>query len=282
MSVFELAKDAWARGSADNISLLAAGVAFYAFLAFVPLLAAVVLTYGLFADPEDAVRQAETVAGVLPRAATELVIEQMQDVAGSDPRGNALGLVVAIGTAIFGALRGAKSVIIALNIAEHVDQPRGFIGQTGMALSITLSLILVIAIGLVAIGATSSIPKLIPGFPEDLLPVVRTALWILFAVAAIFAHAFIYRYAPNRDVCSLKDVLPGAVVATILLLAVTFGFAAYVSSFGSYNATYGALGAVVILLFWLYLSTMALLLGAELNEAVRCADGAAARRSEAC
>ena len=263
--MIDLLKRTFSATSDDNIGLVAAGVAFYGFLAFVPMMAAVVLAYGLFVDPSDAIGHASRVFQILPNWAARIVVDQMEAIAQTDASTAGLGLVIALGSALFGAMKGAKAIIIALNIVTGVEEPRGFLRQNGTALLITAALALT---ALVALGAISILPlveNLWPGLPDVLALAAKIIFWLVFGLAAAVGVALIYRFGPNAPRYHWSTLLPGALAATSGFLVVTLAFGLFVANFGSYNATYGALGAVVVLLMWLYLSAYLLLFGAELN-----------------
>ena len=266
-SFFQVAKSAWKEATRDNIGLIAAGVAFYGFLAFVPLIAAIILAYGLVADPADAVRHGQALTVYLPGNAADLVRQQLSSVASANDSATGLGLLLALATSLYGGMRGAKSIIIALNVVHEVEETRGFFVQLGLAAAITLALVGTALLALLAISALGFLESLIPSAAPWLINLIRAAFWSGAAVAAAVLLSLVYRYGPHRDPINWRVLLPGAVAATLGWLAVTFGFGIYVSNFGNYNATYGALGAVVVLLMWLYFSAYVLLLGAEVNAA---------------
>jgi membrane protein len=262
-----LAKQAWGDAAKDNVGLLAAGVAFYGFLAFVPLIAATVLLYGLVADPATVAQHAESLGDVLPSAAAEIINNQLRSIVEADQGRTGFGFVLALLVAIYSAAKGAKAIIIALNIVHGVEETRGFIGQTKTALLITAALVATAIAAILAIGLLGYIESLLPGLGEPGLTLLRVAFWAAAGFLAACGLALIYRYGPHRDGRDWKKLVPGALTATLLWLIATLGFGIYVANFGSYNATYGALGAVVVMLMWLYLSAYVLLLGAELNAA---------------
>ena len=264
MRILSIAKQAWARGSADNVGLLAAGVAFYAFLAMVPLLAALVLSYGLFASPADAVRHARSIAGALPPAAASLVIDQMKDLVTGDGGKTALGFAIALGTALYGATKGAKAVIIALNVVNGSPRHRSFLKQTRASFLVILLLLGVFLAGFGAIALTTLLEKLLPGLSATLGGVLKALGMLAFPLVATAALGIIYRFAPADARPSLRAAFLAAACAALLLALATLAFGIYVANFGSYNATYGALGAVVVLQLWFYLAAFTLLLGGEL------------------
>jgi membrane protein len=227
----------WKEAGEDNVGLLAAGVAFYAFTAFVPLLASVMLSYGLIADPQTVSGHIASLAQTLPREAAAIIAEQLQSISGSKGSAKGLGLLAAIGIALYGASKGSGAVITALNVAYEVKETRGFLARTLLALAMTAGMAAVVLAAALAISAFGFIEHLLPSSS----PAVHVALKLLFwAVAAAFvslAVALVYRYAPNRPDAPWRWVTPGSAAATLLWLLASFGFGLYVSSFGNYNAT---------------------------------------------
>ena len=261
----------WREIGDDNVSLLAAGVAFYSFLAFVPMLAAVVLIYGLVADPAEAAGHAQVLLQILPADAAEIVGNQLAKVSDTPTGETAFGLALAILLAIYGAMRAATSIIGALNAAYGRPETRSFFKTTLISFTFTVGTVIVGVIAILAIGAMSLIGTLIwlpPGSAE-----LAVALpWIAVAVMAMLLTGCAYRYGPDRAPVPWGWLLPGALLASGGTLLATYLFGFYVSNFGGYNATYGALGTVVSFLMWLYLSAFLVLVGAELNSEVeeRC------------
>lgn len=263
----------WNEIGDDDISLLAAGVAFYSFLAFVPLLAAVVLIYGLLADPAEAAHHAQVLLGILPADAAQLVGDQLEMISATPVASTAFGLILAILLALYGAMRAATSIVGALNAAYDRHETRGFFKTTLISFTLTAGTAIVGVVAILAISAMSLIGTLIrlpPGSTE-----LAVALpWIAVAVIAMVLIGCAYRYGPDRAAVPWRWLLPGVVVASLGALLATFLFGFYVSQFGGYNATYGALGTVVSFLMWLYLSAYLVLVGAELNSEVehQCED----------
>lgn len=258
-------KRSWAEAGKDNLNLIAAGVAFYFFLALVPLLAALVLTYGLVADPETVLRHLQGLTQVLPPDAARLIGEQLVSVTQGARSEKGFGLLVALLLSLYGGMRGASSIITALNIVHDAEEGRGFVRTTLLAFAMTVGVVLVGASAILAISAMGYVDELLGDLGAPMNWVIRLSSWVVAAALASFAIAAIYRYGPDRDEPRWRWLTPGSATATLLWLVATLGFGFYVSNFGSYNATYGSLGAVVVLLMWLYLSAYALLLGAELD-----------------
>jgi len=255
----------WKQASEDNVGLVAAGVAFYAFLALVPLLGATVLTYGLVADPQTVASNVKSLTSVIPQDAAKLVGEQLMSVVQTSGGKKGLGLLLAIGIAIFGARNAAGSVITALNIAYEEEETRGFLKVNLLALAITAGAVVIAVIALLAIAALGYLEKLFPHAPGVVLGLGKLASYVLLLLGAAAAAATLYRYGPNRERAQWKWITPGTLFAAIGWLLLTFGFGFYVAHFGNYNKTYGSLATVVILVTWLYLSAYVFLFGAELN-----------------
>jgi membrane protein len=257
-------KRSWSEASDDNIGLVAAGVAFYAFLAIVPLLAATVLSYGLLAEPATVVANVRTLTQAMPADAAALVGEQLMAVVQTSEGKKGLGLLVALGVALFGARNGAGAVVTALNIAYEEKEKRGFVRMTLVNLAITVAAVVAAITAGLAVTALAALEEWLPRAPVVAVLGKIVSYLILLLVAAAGA-ATLYRYGPSRARARWTWITPGSLLAAIGWVALTLGFGIYVANFGNYNATYGSLGAVVVLLTWLYLSSYILLFGAELN-----------------
>lgn len=260
----EILRRTWNCLSNDNIDIVAAGVAFYGLLALFPALGALVSIYGLVADPAQVRDQTETLSGVIPQEALTIINDQLQKVA-SGPRGG-LGFGAAFGIvlALWSATKGTKTLFAALNIAYHEQEKRGIIRLNLTAILFTLG---AVAVAITAVAGVVVMPAVfaavgIGGTLEWVLSLLR---WPILAAIIATAMAVLYRFGPSRRGARWQWLSWGAVVATLLWLLGSAGFSIYVRNFASYNETYGSLGAVVILLMWMYLSAYILLLGAELN-----------------
>lgn len=249
----------------DNVGLIAAGTAFYAFLAMVPMLGAVVLTYGLVADVQSVAGHLAALTRTLPADVGNLVAEQLLAVVQTSVDKKGLGLLIALAVALFGARNAAGSVITALNIAYEEEEKRGFIAVNLLALAMTAAAVLGLVFALLAIAALGFLQHALPGAGPTLLAIGRAVPFALVACVAALAAGLLYRYGPSRERPRWRWLTPGSVLFALSWVLLTLGFGFYVAHFGSYGATYGSLGAVVVLLTWLYLSAYALLFGAELN-----------------
>lgn len=247
-------KAAWTAGSENNISLIAAGIAHYALLALVPALAALVLAYGVFADPETVTKHIAALYENLPPSASELIGKQLRNVSEGAEGAQGLGLIASLAVALFGARSAARALMTGLNIAFSAGEDRGLVRGNLVALGLTLAAI----VGLAAITALSAALSIWLGTGGTL------ASLVLLAVSAAGGSALVYRYVPNKPEPSWEAIWPGAALFAVGWLGATAAFAFYAANFGSYNATYGSLGAVIVLITWFYLSALILLLGAHL------------------
>ncbi len=255
----------WKEAGEDNVGLLAAGVAFYAFLAFVPLLAATVLVYGLAAEPATVAEHIRKLFGVLPEDAAALIGDQLKSMTDSPDAAKGWSLVVAVALAVYGASKGSGAIVTALNIAYEVKESRGFVKSILLSLLMTVGALVVLVIAAAGISVMGWVEALFPGFPGWAHNAVRILFWAVAVATVGFGLAAIYRYAPNRPDAPWVWISPGSAAATLLWLVASLGFGFYVSQFGNYNATYGSLGGVVVFLTWLYLSAYIVLMGGEMN-----------------
>lgn len=255
----------WRESGQDNISLVASGVAFCGILAMVPMLGAIVLSYGLVATPETVMNNVRSLTSLMPADAARLIGEQLANVVSTSDGKKGFGLLIALGIALYGAMKGATAIITALNIAYDEEETRGFVKLNLIALAITAGGVLVAVLAVVAIAAMGSLKHLFPTLPAPVLVLSNIISHLVMAAVGAAAAATLYRFAPNREGAKWVWLTPGSVFAALSWVLMTLGFGIYVANFGSYDATYGSLGAAVVLLTWLYLSAYVLLLGAEFN-----------------
>jgi membrane protein len=261
----EVALRSWQESSKDNISVVAAGVAFYGFLALVPLLGAMVLLYGLAADPQTVIKHAQSLTDIMPKDIAKLIADQLANVVQTSGGKKGLGLLLALALSVWGARNAATSLITALNIAYEEEEKRGFIRVTLLALAMTAGAAVMALLAGAAIGILAALEKLVPGLGQFGVVLGKAVTYLFLGAVAAGAAASMFRYAPSRDKAQWVWITPGSIFFAVVWILLTLAFGAYVSQFGNYGATYGSLSAVVVLLTWLYLSSYVLLFGAELN-----------------
>jgi membrane protein len=254
----------FARMSRDNVSVLAAGVAFYAFLAIPSALTALVALYGLAFNPADVQRQLSAMHGVVPDQALQLVSKQLLTLTSRPPETLGLSLAIALLVALWGARSGMSTLMTALNLAYAEEERRGFLRFQAIAFGLTAAAAVFAVISIALIGVLPAVIDVLPfgRFAKIAAEIVR---WPVLLALVTVGLALIYRYAPSRAAPKWRWASWGAGAATLLWIAGSALFSVYVGEFASYNQTYGSLGAVVVLMMWLYVSAFALLMGAELN-----------------
>lgn len=255
----------YAMNGYHNLTLMAAGVAFYAFLSFVPLLGAIVMTYGLIADPATVGRHMDTIFEIVPVDAARLIEDQLIAVVTTAAEQAGLGLGLALVISIYGAMRAASAMIQALNVVYEEEDERNFFQTTLLAALLTVGAVLAAIVGLLAAGALGYLGTLVGVLGPTGVVLIQIVTWLVAAAIASAGFAFVYRYGPDRARARWHWLSVGSVLATFLWLIATLGFGVYAANFANYNATYGALGAVVVLLMWLFVSSYAVLIGAEIN-----------------
>lgn len=248
----------------DNLSIVSAGVAFYAFLAIFPAIMALVSIYGLAVSPEQIQNQLNEVAGMMPQQAYELLQEQLKSFLSAS--GGALGWGVAIGIllSIWSANKGTKSLFTGVDIAYNTNKTRGFLKQNALTLLFTFAAIVLVILSMAIIVAFPAFVDQF-GLPSGVQNLIAWLRWLLLALIVAGFLCLVYRYAPAREKPKYRWVLVGAGLATFLWLIASWGFSFYVSNFGSYGEVYGSISAVVVMMLWMYLTSIIILLGAEVN-----------------
>jgi membrane protein len=248
----------------DNVSLMAAGIAFYALLSLAPAFTALVALYGLAFNPGHVQSQLNAVEGLIPPEAQQLVAQQLTAVV--QARSSTLGIsfIVSVALAIWSANFATSATMSALNIVYKEEERRGIIMYYGATLLLTMSGVLFALLALLLIAVIPAALGLLPlgDLGEELVSSVRWPVLLLLFAGAL---AVVYRYAPSRSEPRWSWVSWGAMAATLLWIVGSALFSLYVSRFATYNKTYGSLGAVVVLLMWFWISAYAVLFGGALN-----------------
>jgi membrane protein len=262
--VVQILIDVWVAISADNISLLAAGVAFYTLLAIFPGLAFIVTLYGLLSDPAKVQREITTLQGVLPAEAWTAVQTQLLALTRQTTKSLSLASCISLALAFINARLGAYAMMGALNVVYKRNETRSLARTNLIAFLFTIGAIAVFVFNIYAVVA---IPHILVrlGFPEFAANAVHTLRWPVLAALMGISLALIYRFGPDRKQGHWHWVTVGSLVATGLWLVGSAAFSWYVGAFNSYDKLYGSFGAVVILLYWFWLTSFAALMGAELD-----------------
>ena len=247
-----------------RVLAVAASVTFYALLAIFPAIVALVSLYGLFADPNTISDHLNSITGVMPGGAVDVVGEQVKRIA-SKPRGSlGFGFFIGLATALWSANAGMKAMFDALNIVNDEKEKRGFVRLNAISLGFTVGAICFLLLALASVVVMPIVFNL-AGVGHLLELALGVARWPILLALIIVALAVMYRYGPSRRKPQWRWVTWGSGLAAIGWIAGSMLFSWYVSKFGSYNETYGSLGAAIGFMTWIWLSTTIVLIGAELN-----------------
>jgi membrane protein len=248
----------------DRVVTIAAGVTFYSLLSVFPAIAALVAIYGLFADPETISRNLDSLSGLLPGGAIDVVRDQMTRIASRGK--SSLGLAFAAGllVSLWSANAGIKSLFDSLNLVYNEEEKRGLIKLNLVSLTFTVAAVVFVLFGIAAVVVLPAALNYIGlGGGTDLI--VRIGRWPILFILVALALALIYRHGPSRSKPKWRWITWGSAFAALAWIVGSILFSWYAANFGSYNQTYGSLGAAVGLMIWLWLSMIVILVGAELD-----------------
>lgn len=262
----------------DNIGLVAAGVAFYGFLAVVPMLGMLVLTYGLVADPATVVRHVMAMIDVLPPDMAVLIGQLLMNAVETSDNSFGIGFLVALSVELYAGGNGAGAIMTALNIAYEEEEKRSLIRFYVIAFAITIGAIFLALVALATTAIVQSLDRILPQISGIALLLGKAGLHAFVLLIAAAVAATLYRYGPSRKNARWQWLTPGSLFTAITWLVLTNGFGFYVTRLVDYSAIYGSIAAIVMVLSWMYLSAYVFLFGAELNaelerQAVRAFSG---------
>ena len=254
--------------SEDNLTDFAAALTYYAVLSIFPALIALVSIVGLVGDPATITRvMTDIVSSIGPASAADTFKGPIEGLTKSSG-GAGILLIVGIAAALWTASGYVGAFMRASNVIYEVEEGRSFIKLRPLQMLVTLLLVVLLALVLFALVLTGPVASAVGsavGIGDTAVTVWDIAKWpVLFAVV-VFMIALLYYASPNAKLGGVKSIVPGAALAIVIWLLASAAFAFYVANFGSYNKTYGALGGVIVFLVWLWITNVAILLGAELN-----------------
>lgn len=252
----------WSTMGGANVSLIAAGVAFFSMLALFPAIGALTSLYGLLANPADLPDVIDQLRAVAPNTAVDLIEKQLEAIAAADNSGLGVGAVIALLVTIWSAKAGVNAMMQGLTIVYGESEGRGFFSGLVLSYALTFLLLLLAVVAvfaLVVIPAVLALLGLKGGFALWL------GRWFIAMATVVIGVGALYRYGPHRKRRRSSWLSWGAALSTTLWLGVSAGLSFYIANFDSYNETYGSLGAVIALLIWFFLSAYVVLLGGSLN-----------------
>ena len=253
------------RISEDRVMAIAAGVTFYALLAIFPAIAALVSIYGLVADVKTIATDISSLGSVLPGGAISVVGEQIKRIASNSNGALGFAALIGIGISIWSANSGVKAMFDALNIVLKEDEKRGFVRLNLTSLAFTVGGLVLV---LLAVAFVLVIPVLLKhiGFGAKLDWLIDIGRWPILWAGLAFVIALVYRFGPSRNDIPWRWITWGSAIAALVWLLASMAFSWYAANFGTYNKTYGSLGAVIGFMTWIWISAIIVLVGEELNE----------------
>ncbi len=277
--VNDIRKGVSARSKKDNLGLVAAGVAFYAMLAVFPAIIAAVSVYALVADPSNIKSQLDPLIRALPPGGGDLVVNQLTGTASASHGGISVGVIIGILGTLFAASGGIRALMTGLNVIFERTESRNFVKLRVFGLALTLG---ALVIGIVALALIAAFPVVLDhiGLGAFAAVLAQIGRWIALFVVIGGSLALFYQYGPDRGGRHRPHATIGVVVAIVIWLVGSLLFSLYVSNFSSYNKTYGALAAVIVLLLWLDLSAYAVLYGAAVDAEIGARRSAASEAYE--
>lgn len=250
----------------DHLPIASAGVAFFLMLGVFPGLAALFSVYSWLADPLEIERQLRAESGILPHEVHLILLNQVKLACSTKAAG--WGAFLGLMFALWAGSRAMKGLIQGLNVVSHQSEKRGFLSLQIASIVLTITLILVIATALFLIAIIPVFIAMLPG-DEYTLGLFALLRWPILLSIIMFLLAVLYRFGPSKRDPKWKWISPGAISATFFWLITSALFSYYVDHFGFYLNTYSSLGAIAIFMLWLYLTAFFILLGAEIDEAMR-------------
>ena len=255
---------AYREAEKDRVLAVAAGVAFYGLLALLPAVTAFVSLYGLFVPTTDIADHLRTAGSLLPAAANEIVVDQVNKLTAADPVALSVASIFGLVVSIWSTNSAMKAIMDALNVAYGVTDRRGIIRFNLTSMAMTVGAVLVVICMLLTLAAVPLIlDRIWLGWATEFL--LSYGRWALLFAILITAIAVLYRVGPDVPDARWRWISPGSLSAGVGLVVFSIGFSWYAENFAKYNETYGSLGAVIAFLVWGWLSATVVLFGAELN-----------------
>ena len=252
----------------DELTDRAAALTYYGVLSIFPALIALVSIVGLVGDPATVTRTlTDVVSSIGPASAVDTFKGPIESITSNRGAAGIL-LFVGIAAALWTASGYVGAFMRAANVIYEVEEGRSFIKLRPLQMLVTLVLVLMLALVLMAVVLTGPLAEAVGsaiGLGSTAVTVWDIAKWPVLLGFVVAMIALLYFASPNAKLGGFKSILPGAALAVVIWLLASAAFAFYVANFGSYDKTYGALGGVVIFLVWVWLTNVAILLGAELN-----------------
>jgi membrane protein len=260
----QIAARVFAQINRDNVPVVAAGVAFFALLSIFPLISACLSIYGYFADLSDIQSLANYLRPLMPESAWTLISNQIAAVVSAPHTELSLRIFVSLLFALYTAGAGIRALLRALNVAYGETEKRNIFVFYLTAFAMTLGLFAFIYAALIVIVGIPAIMGFL-SLDQTARQLSNWLPWLLLLIVFMLGAGTVYRFGPSRRAPRKRWVIPGVLFTTFSWLIVSWGFGVFVRNFGQYEATYGGISAVILLLLWFWLTAMSVIIGAELN-----------------
>jgi membrane protein len=258
--------------SEDRITTISGGVTFFVLLALFPGLAGLISLYGLFADSTTVAQHLNSLDGILPEGGIQILRDQLEQLTSQPPHKLGFATLASLAISLWSANGGIKAMFEGLNAVYEQNEKRSFIKLNAISLALTLAAVAFVIASLLTITV---VPKLLSFLDlSDISEIVNYARWPVLLVVASLMIAVVYRFGPSREQPQWRWISPGSIFAAVTWIAASLLFSWYTSHFGSYNKTYGSLGAAVGFMTWIWISTMVILIGAKINAELEHQTGA--------
>lgn len=247
-----------------NVPVVAAGVAFFALLSIFPLISASLSIYGYFADLNDIQGMATFLRPLMPESAWVIISEQIASVVSAPGNELSVRILLSLLFAFYTAGAGIRALLRAMNVAYGENEKRSILVFYATAFLMTLGMFAFVYISLMVI---IGVPAMLTFLNLDRMANILSGWlpWVLLLTVFMFGAGIVYRFGPSRRPPRKRWVVPGVLFTTVTWLLISWGFSAFVRNFGQYEATYGGISAVIVLLLWFWLTAMTIIIGAEVN-----------------
>jgi membrane protein len=258
--------------SEDRITTISGGVTFFVLLALFPGLAGLISLYGLFADSTTVAQHLNSLDGILPEGGIQILRDQLEQLTSQPPHKLGFATLASLAISLWSANGGIKAMFEGLNAVYEQNEKRSFIKLNAISLALTLAAVAFVIASLLTITV---VPKLLSFLDlSGISEIVNYARWPVLLVVASLMIAVVYRFGPSREQPQWRWISPGSIFAAVTWIAASLLFSWYTAHFGSYNKTYGSLGAAVGFMTWIWISTMVILIGAKINAELEHQTGA--------
>ena len=272
----EIARVLYGNVSEHRVTAIAAGVTYFALLAMFPFIAAIVAIYGLFGDTASVGAHLDQLSSFLPGGALDVVGDQLKRAASGGKATLSFAFLVSVAISLWSANAGMKALFDALNIVYAAKETRGFLALNAVSLTFTLGAVVFMLLAIGVLVVAPAVMKYI-GLETSTEWIVSVVRWPLLLGGIILGLSFIYRFGPNRENAQWHWITVGSAATSLTWIFFSMLFSYYAANFGSYNKTYGSLGAMVGFMTWMWLSAIVVLAGAEIDAVLERVDRGTAK-----